>query len=104
MEACAQRAAQLDPAGKKKLWQEADTFNQTVRSQCGSGAVNSGKTASPTAIPCVKQHFLAQRGLLAGRLTGAAAEEAARPLRAHVAASDKCKPTASNCANARGVD
>src|SRR5215472_14988186 len=62
--------AQLDPDGQKKLREEADTFNQTVRSECGIGAVNSGKTASPTAIPCVRQHLLSQRDVLAGRLTG----------------------------------
>jgi len=77
--------AQLDPGGQSKLRQEAVAFNQTVRSQCNIGAPDSGKTASSTAIPCVQRHYMAQRDLLAGRLTGAAAEEASRPLQAHVA-------------------
>jgi len=77
--------AQLDPNGQNKLRQEAVTFNQAVRSQCGIGAPNSGKTASPAAIPCVLQRYLSQRNIWAGRLTGPAAEEAARSLQAHVA-------------------
>lgn len=77
--------AQLDPGAQQELLQEAVKFNQMVRSQCGIGAVNSGETASATAIPCVRQHYLSQRDVLVGRLTGAAAEEAARPLQAHVA-------------------
>jgi hypothetical protein len=36
--------AQLDPGGQSKLRQEADKFTQTVRSECGIGAPNSGTT------------------------------------------------------------
>ena len=75
--------AQLDPSGQAKLRQEADTLIRTVRSQCGIGPPDSGKMASQAAIPCVLQRYLAQRDLLLGRLTGPAAEEAARPLEAH---------------------
>ena len=78
--------AQLDPSGQNRLRQESIAFVHTVRSQCGIGALDS-KTArsSPAAIPCVLQHYLSQRNLLAGRLIGPAAEEAARPLQAHTA-------------------
>ena len=77
--------AQLDPSGQDKLRQESVAFSQTVRAQCGIGAPDSGKTASPAAIPCVLHNYLAQRNLLVGRLTGPAAEEATRPLQAHTA-------------------
>lgn len=76
--------AQADPSGRTTLRQEAVTFNQTVRARCGIGASDSGKTADPTAIPCVLQLYLAQRNRLAARLSGPAAEEAARPLQAHL--------------------
>ena len=76
---------QIDPAGQNKLRQEADTFTRTVRSECNIGAPGSGKTTSPTMIPCVRQHILAQRDLLAARLTGPAAEEAGREPEAHLA-------------------
>jgi len=76
---------QLDPAGQNKLRQEADTFTQAVRSECDIGAPDGGKTTSPTVIPCVRQHILAQRDFLAARLTGPAAEEAARLPEAHLA-------------------
>jgi len=81
--------AQLDPGEQIKLRQESVAFNQAVRAECGIGAPGSGKTASPSAIPCVKRHHMAQRDLLAGRLTGAAAEEAARPLQAQRSSSSR---------------
>jgi len=77
--------AQLDPDGQDKLRQDADTFTQRVRTECDIGAPDGGTTTSPTAIPCVRQHMLAQRDLLAERLTGPAAEEAARLPEAHLA-------------------
>lgn len=76
--------AQLDPRGQRSLSRERVAFDKMLRSQCNVGAPDSGKTASPEVIPCVLQHLLGQRNLLAGRLTGPAAEEAARPLDAHV--------------------
>lgn len=77
--------AQLGPSGQKTLRQDADAFVRTVRAQCGIGAPDTGMIASPAAVPCVLQHYLSQRNLLASRLTGPAAEEAARPLPTHVA-------------------
>ena len=77
--------AQLNPSGQSMLRQEAVAFNQTVRSECGIGAPDSGKVASQAAIPCVLQHYLTQRNVMASRLTGSAAEEAARPLMTHLA-------------------
>ena len=77
--------AQLGPSGQSKLRQEGVAFDKTVRSQCGIGPPDSGTTASSSAIPCVLRRYMAQRNLLADRLTGTAAEEAARPLQSHVA-------------------
>lgn len=77
--------AQVGQSGWSTLRQEADAFVRTVRSRCGIGAPDSGKVASATAIPCVLQQYLAQRNSLVSRLTGYAAEEAARPLTTHVA-------------------
>lgn len=77
--------AQLDPNGQNALRQEAAAFNRTVRSQCGIGTPDSGKVASPAAIPCVLQRYLTQRNLMASRLVGSASEEAERPLMTHLA-------------------
>ena len=83
---------QLDRGAQDKLRQEADTFNQKMRSECGIGAPDSGKTASPTAIPCVRQHFLAQRDLLAARLPAPAADEVARLMGAPTASPPAAVP------------
>jgi len=77
--------AQLNPTGQRSLSREWAALFETVRSQCGIGARNSGKTANPTAIPCVRQHYISHRDILVRRLTGAAVEEVARPLEAYVA-------------------
>jgi hypothetical protein len=76
---------QLDPAGQKALRQEAVGFDSAVRQRCGIGKPDSGQATDPAAIPCVLHAYQNQRGLWASRLSGVAAEEAARPLPEHIA-------------------
>lgn len=74
-----------DPAGQDALRQELITFTINVHARCGIPAHDSGLTADPAAIPCVKKEYENERDFLDSRLSGPAAEEAARPLPQHVA-------------------
>jgi hypothetical protein len=78
---------QLTPAGQTSLHREAVEFGLAVRADCGiAGAeTNSPSAPFPPAAPpeadrCVAREYIAQRATWAGRLVGAAAEEANRSL------------------------
>ncbi len=63
------------------LRQEAAAFSKSVRSEC---SIAAGPAAAETA-DCVGRAYARQRATWAGRLSGAARQEAGRPLAQHVA-------------------
>ena len=77
---------QIGESGHQDLRREAINFNMSVRNTCGIAtaqsvdARTSPQPASIAATPCVAQAYNARKLLWMGRLTGAAAEEAVRPV------------------------
>lgn len=70
----------VGPAGENRLWQEAVAFDRAVRGRCG---LESPLTPAPGAAGCVEQFYRAQQSVWMSGLSGAAAQEAARPLEQH---------------------
>lgn len=76
----------LPADAQKALGSEALEFGRTMRAACGIAAAKLAAPAAPAgAAGCVAQAYMRQRAVWAGRLTGAAAEEAGRPLTQHLA-------------------
>jgi len=77
---------QLGNSGEKELRQEAVAFTEMVRSQCHVPPSDSVSTFVPLpgTKPCIDSEYMAQRRAWKSRLTGPAAEEAARPLELHI--------------------
>lgn len=76
---------QASPEGQKALRVEAVEFSRAVRTDCGIGAPAGPhdpipEGPSPSAASCVEADYDRQRSAWAGRLTGAAQQEATRPL------------------------
>ncbi len=73
---------QAGPAGQQAVRQEAVAFGLATRAACGIGpSLPVGATSpqpAPEAVPCVAQTYRRQKAAWDARLTGAAAEEAAR--------------------------
>ena len=76
-----------EPVLQQSLRQESLDFGRAVRSACGIAFAQSANSKSPIPPPappgagsCVFQAYQRQRAIWHGRLFGAAAEEAARPL------------------------
>ena len=76
---------QLGPAGASALVQEDLAFLATVRDACHLPPPGSLAPApSPNAVQCVQGLYEKQRSGWVARLTGAAREEAERPLEQHL--------------------
>ena len=81
---------QLSPAGQKALRQESIDFGLSVRANCGIGNAQASANgplppaAPPEAVGCVQNAYEQQRALWASHLTGAAQEEAKRPISEHI--------------------
>lgn len=75
-----------DPASQQALRQESLSFGLSVRTACGIGMAQSATSkivpppAPPGADSCIIQEYERQRGFWRNRLSGSAAEEAARPI------------------------
>ncbi len=75
---------QTGPGSHNALRDEAIAFTRSVRAECGVPEVGSSRMPGADAILCVERRYDEQRRDLISRLTGAAAQEAARPLRDHL--------------------
>jgi hypothetical protein len=82
----------VEPAQQLALRQESVDFGLAVRSTCGIALAQSANSkaplppaAPPWATGCVIQAYERQRAIWQSNLTGAAAEEAARPIEQQIA-------------------
>ena len=76
---------QSPPEGQKALRVQAAEFGRAVRADCGIGTPAGPhdpppETPPPSAASCVEAEYDRQRSTWVGQLTGAAQQEAARPL------------------------
>jgi hypothetical protein len=73
------------PAGSKPLMVEAINFQDAMRAACGISA-NRVLPDNKTALrACVATAYTRQRAIWLARLSGAASQEATRPLEQHIA-------------------
>ncbi len=75
---------QVGQAGWKALLNEAISFENGAAAACGIAQSGSPPADEAKAATCLRDAYTRQRAVWAERLTGAAAEEAARPINQHI--------------------
>lgn len=77
---------QIGQAGQQALQVRAVNFGTATRQQCSIpiGRQSVSGTLPPTAIKCVSEAYQKERDALFSQLTGAAAQEAKRPIEDHI--------------------
>jgi uncharacterized protein/predicted aspartyl protease len=75
---------QLDETHRRQFKQEDVEFLERVHAQCGVPHSGGLTPEVLSARPCVKQAYEAERSLWISRLSGAAYEEATRPIEEHI--------------------
>jgi peptidoglycan hydrolase-like protein with peptidoglycan-binding domain/uncharacterized protein YecT (DUF1311 family) len=76
---------QVGPAGWQALKQEDIDFHHRAKAQCGVAPSGALPPDGAALSACLRQGYVAERSLWLARLSGAAREEASRPVEQHVA-------------------